>query len=154
MQYYTMPEPRETLWKLITPEYPFTQIFLQMCNAGGPNLRWKSASENILLLMQCFTQLNFVWWLMVRLSKLLLINPDTTYSALSHMEMGFPSAPSLCPTVCLLKKLWDSIKRRLGVDGFLSSTPIWRNKFYAELAKLSGYSQWEVTGIKYFASIL
>lgn len=37
-------------------------------------------------------------------SKYLLINPNTAYTALSHMEMGFPTAPSQCPTICLFKK--------------------------------------------------
>lgn len=86
-------------------------------------------------------------------SKPLLINPITTYPAISHMEMGFPAPPRQCPTVRLIKKLWSSIKRRLGINGFLTSTPIWQNRFYTELAKLSGHSRWEAAGVKYLHQI-
>lgn len=58
-------------------------------------------------------------------SRGLLLGPETDYTALFNMEMGFPKVPSTCPTVRSLMKMWKRAKTTLGLTGYLRQTPIW-----------------------------
>lgn len=83
-------------------------------------------------------------------SRVLLMDPNTSYTILSHMEMGFPTVISRCPTIQLQSKL----KHRLGLTGFLSQTPIWHDRYYKDLTKFDKQPVWEKVGIEYFTQVI
>lgn len=63
-----------------------------------------------------------------------------------HLDLG-------APTVKLLNTLWSYIRKLLGIRGFLTHTPLWRNRQYREIPKLRGFKNWEELGIKYVSQL-
>lgn len=51
------------------------------------------------------------------------------------------------PTLALMYRVWDRGKGLLGLIGFSSYSPFWRNQQLPELYKLEGFSPWMLKGI-------
>lgn len=83
----------------------------------------------------------------------LVILEDNNYSALTNLEAGFLHLDPEAPTVKLLISLWAYVKKLIGITGFLSSTPLWRNRQLKEIQKLKGFKSWEDAGIKYISQL-
>lgn len=70
-------------------------------------------------------------------------------SALTYLEAGFMHLEPTAPMVVLLKTLWSFLKNMLGIQSFLTHTPLWRKFIYKEVLKLEGFQEWERAGLCY-----
>lgn len=84
--------------------------------------------------------------------RLLDISSDDAI-ALSTLEAGYAHLDRRLPSIALLKTLWSYIKWLLGVQGFLTLTPIWRNTYCRELLKLKGFRDWEASGLQFLSQL-
>lgn len=95
-------------------------------------------------------------WGMIDLAnpiRRLLDIPCESASALTWLEAGYMHLDPRAPTVKLLNTLWFFIRKLLGMRGFLTHTPLWRNRQYKEILKLKGFKNWEEAGIKYISQL-
>lgn len=83
----------------------------------------------------------------------LLSPPGDDISALPCLEMEIMHLDSKAPTTVLLKTLWFYIKKMLGMQGFLTHTPLWHNLSYKEMLKLKGFREWEEAGLRYISQL-
>lgn len=65
----------------------------------------------------------------------LLVTPDENISALDCLEAGYMNLDPKALTVMLLKTLWSYIKKMLGIQGFLTYTPLRRDLNYREIMR-------------------
>lgn len=52
-----------------------------------------------------------------------------------------------------MQKLWATVKKHLGITGFLKETTLWYNPSYKELSKLEGFQTWEALAIRYISQV-
>lgn len=79
-----------------------------------------------------------------------LLARSNKYHLLAQLEAGgFLEFPHF-PTLILMAKVWDEMKRIMGYVGISSYHPIWEKGSLVELGKLQGFSEWFSQGIQFF----
>lgn len=61
---------------------------------------------------------------------------------------GFWESPQF-PSMILMVKVWDEMKRIMGFDGITRYHPIWEKGRLEQLGKLQGFAEWYTQGIYY-----
>ena len=76
---------------------------------------------------------------------------DTVIMGLEALQ--FAKSNKRFPTYALIQKIWNKARQLQEVEGFTRHSPIWKNQYYGELARLTCEERWRRFGVTHLVHI-